>query len=196
MKKIIVATKNKGKLNEFKKMLEPEYQVLSLFDYPEVDEAIEDGSTFAENALIKAKHLNAVLNEIVISDDSGLCVEALNGEPGIYSARYAGEDKNDFNNCTKLLKELENETNRKAYFVCAMAIYGDGIEKTFEGRLHGVIAHDFKGTNGFGYDPIFMLPDGRHLAELESSEKNTISHRSKALKQLMENIHEIIGAKR
>lgn len=195
MKKIIISTKNQGKVNEFKKMLEPEFQVLSLYDFPDIEEAIEDGATFKENALIKAKHLSDILGEMVISDDSGLCVNALNGEPGIYSARYAGEQKNDKDNSDKLLKNLEGVTDRSAYFVCAMAIYGKGVINTFEGKLHGKIGYEFKGTNGFGYDPIFVIEDGRHLAELGSSEKNAISHRSQALKMLMGYINENLTIK-
>ncbi len=187
MKEIVIATKNKHKIIEMKHSLEPlGYLVLSLFDFDEFPEIIEDKDTFKGNAQKKAQELSNYLNKTVIADDSGLEVEALNGAPGVYSARYAGEHVSYSDNNKKLLQEMKDKTNKNARFITTMCIYFRNQEPVFfEDYLYGEIATEYKGTNGFGYDPIFIVKDdGRHLAELSLEEKNAISHRGKCLKKL------------
>jgi len=188
MKEIVIASKNKHKIEEISDVLEPlGFTVLSLFDFEEVPEIVEDGATFSENALIKAKTLALILNKTVIADDSGLEVFALNKEPGVHSARYAGEHKSYLDNNLLLLKNMENIKERKARFVTSMCVYYIDKEPLFvEDYLDGEIGYDFVGENGFGYDPIFYIPSmNMHLAELTLVEKNQISHRAKCLKQLI-----------
>ena len=146
----------------------------------------ETGSTFEENAAIKADFLSAKLkDEYVIADDSGLSVDALNGAPGIYSARYSGTYGDDKANYLKVLKEMQGKENRKCRFICAIALSRNGKTiKTFHGELAGEVGYEERGENGFGYDSIFLLPNGKTTAEIENDEKNKISHRYKALKQL------------
>ena len=187
MKEIVIATKNKHKIIEMKHRLEPlGYNVLSLFDFDEFPDIIEDKDTFKGNAMKKAQELSDYLNKTVIADDSGLEVEALHGAPGVYSARYAGEHVSYSDNNHKLLKELQGINNRKARFITTMCIYFQDKEPVFfEDYLYGEIAHDFKGSNGFGYDPIFIVENSnKHLAELTLEEKNKISHRGKCLSKL------------
>lgn len=187
MKEIVIATKNKHKIIEMKHALEPlGYQVLSLFDFEEFPEIIEDKDTFHGNALKKAQELSDYLQKDVIADDSGLEVLSLNNEPGVYSARYAGEHVSYDDNNKLLLKNLEGICDRRARFVTVMCVYNRGEEPFFiEGYLNGDIAKEYKGTNGFGYDPIFIpRGDTRHLAEYTLEEKNQISHRGQCLKQL------------
>jgi len=186
---LIFATGNKGKLAEVEKIFEnSHFKIISLYDLGDVPEIEETGSTFEENALIKAEAIYNVHKMPVIADDSGLAVEQLNGEPGVYSARYAGENCTYDDNNRKLTESLLHHTTpHKAKFVCS-AIFYDGDKKiTTIGELHGEMISEFKGTNGFGYDPIF-LPDGyeRTLAELTTEEKNLISHRAKAFNKLKE----------
>ncbi len=188
MKEIVIATKNEHKVIEMKKMLNPlGYNVLTLYDFNELPEIIEDKDTFKGNALKKAKTLSDYLNKDVISDDSGLEVLALNNEPGVYSARYAGEDVSYQDNNKLLLKNLEGITDRSARFVTTICLYRIDKEPVyFVDYLDGRIATAYKGNNGFGYDPIFIVDeDGRHLAEYTTDEKNIISHRGKCLKQLV-----------
>lgn len=186
---IFIATSNINKVIEFKEMLEPKgYIVKSLNDLDENIEIEENGKTFEENALIKARTVAKKFNIIAISDDSGLEIDALNKEPGIYSARYLGHDTSyDYKNAQILLK-LQNETNRTCRYVCSMAIcYPSGESKVFTGVLEGSIAYEIKGTNGFGYDPIFYYePFKTTLADVSSDDKNQISHRHIALMQLLE----------
>lgn len=189
MKEIIIATKNKGKTKEFQQMFATRgYQVFTLLDFPELADVEETGTTFEENAILKAEAISEQLGKIVIADDSGLVVDALEGRPGVYSARYAGEAKNDEANNDKVLAELEDvpDEQRTARFYCALAIAIPGQStKTVTGTVEGRILHERKGTNGFGYDPIFFsINENRPMAELSSDEKNRISHRGKALKQL------------
>jgi XTP/dITP diphosphohydrolase len=196
--KLIVATKNKGKIKEFKEMFANKgIEVLSILDLDDQIEIDETGTTFAENALLKATVMSEKYNEIVIADDSGLMVDALGGEPGIYSARYAGESKNDDANIEKVLTKLTDvrNENRKARFVCALAIVGENIQPTvFEGTCEGIITTEKCGENGFGYDPIFYLPQyGKTMAEISKDEKNKISHRGKALQQLLKEFDSIIN---
>ena len=188
MKEIVVASKNKHKIIEISNILTPlGYKVLSLFDFDYFPEIIEDGNTFKENALIKAKTLALHLNKTVIADDSGLEVFALNNEPGIYSARYSGVNKSYDDNNKLLLKKLKGIKNRKARFVTSMCVYYLDNDPIFvEDYLYGEISKEYIGNNGFGYDPIFHVTDlGKNLAELTLEEKNKISHRALCLKQLI-----------
>jgi XTP/dITP diphosphohydrolase len=189
-KQIIIATKNKGKVREFEQMFAKDgYEVKSLLDYKDIPDIEETGETFAENASIKAETLAKALNEVVIADDSGLVVDALDGRPGVYSARYAGLTKSDAANNEKVLKEMQDipSEDRTARFVCAIAV-ASPQENTFivEGICEGVISREPVGTNGFGYDPIMFLPAfDKTMAQLTANEKNGISHRGKALQQLI-----------
>jgi XTP/dITP diphosphohydrolase len=188
MKEIVIATKNKHKIEEMKQVLVPlKYHVLSLFDFDEFPDIVEDQDSFKGNAMKKAKELSDYLNKTVIADDSGLEVEALDGAPGIYSARYAGEDVTYDDNNRLLLKNMEQEKNRGARFVTSLCVYFRDKDPIFiEEYLYGSIATDYKGENGFGYDPIFIVKaDGRRLAEYTMEEKNNISHRGKCLKKLI-----------
>jgi len=188
MKEIVIASKNEHKIIEISNILTPlGYKVLSLFDFDDFPEIIEDGNTFKENALIKARTLAIHLNKTVIADDSGLEVFALDNEPGIYSARYAGENKNYNDNNELLLKNLKKIENRKARFVTSMCVYYMDKEPIFvEDYLYGEISREYVGENGFGYDPIFYIPHlNKNLAELSLEEKNQISHRALCLKQLI-----------
>ncbi|MEN8192083.1 MAG: RdgB/HAM1 family non-canonical purine NTP pyrophosphatase [Bacteroidota bacterium] len=189
MTDLIFATGNKGKLIEVQKIFEgTEYNIISLYDLGEVPEIEETGDTFQENAELKAKAIYDIHKIPVIADDSGLAVEQLNGEPGVYSARYAGENCSYDDNNNKLINVLkEYSSPHKAKFICC-AVFYDGT-KSFNavGELPGEIISEFRGTNGFGYDPIF-LTDGfdRTLAELSTEEKNKISHRARAFVKLKE----------
>ncbi len=188
MKEIVIATKNEHKIIEMKKMLEPlGYKVLTLFDFDEFPEIIEDGKTFKENALKKAKELAEYLHKTVVADDSGLEVFALNNEPGVYSARYSGEHKSYEDNNQLLLKNLKGIKDRKARFVTTMCLYSLDQEPVFfEDYLYGEITEKAVGNNGFGYDPIFYLPPlNKTLAQLRLDEKNKISHRGKCLVKLI-----------
>ena len=187
MKEIVIATKNEHKVIEFKNVLERlGYKVLSLFDFDEFPEIIEDKDTFKGNALKKASSLAKYLNKTVIADDSGLEVFSLDGAPGVYSARYAGENVTYQDNNKLLLKNMKNIQERKARFLTCMCIYNSDKEPVFfEDYLYGEIAYENKGENGFGYDPIFIVDeDKRHLAEYKLEEKNKISHRGKCLIKL------------
>ncbi|WP_042459318.1 XTP/dITP diphosphatase [Neobacillus dielmonensis] len=189
MKEVIIATKNPGKAREFEHIFAPRgIAVRTLLDFPDIPEVEETGSTFEENAILKAETISKTLNRMVIGDDSGLMVDALDGRPGIFSARYAGEPKNDQNNTNKLLSELQDvpEEKRTARFYCALATAIPGRETfTVHGTCEGRILEEPRGTNGFGYDPVFYVPDqGVSMAELTSDEKNKISHRANALKKL------------
>ncbi|MEH7010561.1 XTP/dITP diphosphatase [Neobacillus niacini] len=189
MKEVIIATKNPGKAREFEQIFAPRgIAVRTLLDYPEIEDVEETGKSFEENATLKAEAVSQRLNKMVIGDDSGLIVDALGGRPGIYSARYAGEPKNDQNNLEKVLDELQDvsEENRTARFYCALAVALPGKETiTVAGTCEGRILAEPTGTNGFGYDPVFYVPEkGCAMAELSSDEKNKISHRANALKKL------------
>lgn len=188
-KTLIIATKNLGKAEEFKDLFhERGYQIKTLLDFPHLDDVEETGTTFKENALLKAETIANELNSLVIADDSGLSVDDLGGMPGVYSARYAGEEKNDARNNAKLLAELgEIETsNRQAAFHCTLAVAKPGRESlVVHGQVNGVIASYPIGDNGFGYDPLFYMEEiDKTMAQLSREEKNKISHRAKALKEL------------
>ncbi|EIJ79083.1 nucleoside-triphosphatase [Bacillus methanolicus PB1] len=198
MKEVIIATKNRGKAKEFATMFEPKgIQVKTLLDYPEIGEIEETGSTFEENAVLKAESVAKQLGKMVIADDSGLMVDALDGRPGIYSARYAGEEKNDNANIDKVLKELEgvNDDERTARFYCALAVASPNQPTfTFSGTCEGLILKERRGANGFGYDPVFyVFEKGRSMAELLPEEKNQISHRANALRKLKEHLDNLLG---
>jgi XTP/dITP diphosphohydrolase len=187
--KIILASANKGKIREIKEYCS--YEVLPYSDVVEPFDIIEDGDTFQENALIKARAIYEKLKNteesfVILSDDSGISVPALGNEPGIYSARYAGEGVTDKDNLQKLIDELKKNNIKKtpAFYTAAMAIVTDkGEEFTVHGWMHGDVIADARGDKGFGYDPMF-IPEGYHdtLGELESDVKKNLSHRSKALK--------------
>ena len=187
--KIVLATHNKHKTFEFKRILSAsnaDIEILTLDDIGFTDEIIEDGSTFEENAFIKASAV-AKLGYIGIADDSGLCVDALDGAPGIYSARYAGSDCNDKENNKKLLINLSGveKDKRSAKFVCAIACAFPNGNGNFSvrGESKGFITYEESGNGGFGYDPLFYCPDfGKTFAELSADEKNSISHRGRAIK--------------
>ncbi len=183
---IYAATKNKGKIKEINQILKG--YGIECIAYPDMEDVEETGSSFEENASIKADYLSAGLkDQLVIADDSGLCVDALNGKPGIYSARYAGVHGDDKANNIKLLKDMEHEKNRACSFVCVIALSKNGKTiKRFKGELFGTLAYEEKGSNGFGYDPLFITANGLRTSEMESEEKNKISHRYIALNKLRE----------
>lgn len=198
MKKFVVATKNKGKLKEIQEILKDmDFEVVSM-EEAGVNEDIEEyGSTFEENALIKAKEVHKRTGELVMADDSGLEVDYLNGAPGIYSSRFAGEGASDEDRNNKLLEMLKDVPfeNRKARFVCAIAVVlPDSTYFTVRGTFEGYIAFEPVGTNGFGYDPLFFLPEyNKTAAQLESAQKHEISHRGKALKLMVEELKKRLG---
>lgn len=184
---LVVATRNKNKLREFREILQDlQIEIRSLDDFGPTPEAIEDGDSFDENAYKKAIHTAKVLGLPAIADDSGLVVDALNGAPGVYSARYAGENATDEENCSKLISALQGVENRKAHFQCVLSIaVPSGPALTYEGRCDGVIIDEERGENGFGYDPIFYFEElGKTFAELTPEEKNKVSHRGKALAEV------------
>ncbi|MDN4493599.1 XTP/dITP diphosphatase [Ureibacillus aquaedulcis] len=192
MKQVVIATKNKGKAKDFEALFSPlGYEVVTMFEVAPDMEIEETGKTFEENAILKAETLSRQLGKVVIADDSGLAVDALNGEPGVYSARYAG-DHDDEANIVKVLEKLEGvpESERTARFCCALAIAGPGMETyTVFGTCEGVILHEKRGVNGFGYDPIFFVPQlDRAMAELTPDEKGAISHRGNAIRKLAEEL--------
>lgn len=192
--KIVVATKNKGKMNEIKAILNDEkYEILSMEDIGINVEVNEDADTFTGNATKKAVEIMNICNEITLADDSGLVVDALDGAPGVFSARYAGEHGDDLQNNLLLLKNMENIKDRKAKFVCAIALaFPDGRIISVEGEFHGQIDYEMKGTGGFGYDCLFYLPEyNMTSAEISAEEKNKISHRAKALQMIKEKLSEI-----
>lgn len=182
--RLVLASGNAHKIKEIQDML-PEFEVVGYkslgFDF----EIEEDGKTFYENALIKAKAVSDALNLPALADDSGICVDVLDGAPGIYSARYAG-DGDDVHNNELLLKNLEGEKNRKAKFVCCMVMYfPDGKIVTATGETHGSILYSAEGQNGFGYDPIFFSDDlGKSMGIATKDEKNSVSHRFRAIREL------------
>ena len=186
MKKIVLASSNKGKLKEIKHMF-TEYEVVSCKDMGFTGEIEENGKTFYENALIKAKTVSDALNLPALADDSGICVESLGGAPGIYSARYSPEGT-DRSNYELLLKNLEGVKNRKAKFVCCMVYYKPGGEIiTATGETEGEVLYAPEGENGFGYDPVFYSNDlEKSLGVATEEEKNAISHRRRALEKLKE----------
>jgi XTP/dITP diphosphohydrolase len=181
---LILATTNINKVKEFQEILKDfPIEIRSLADFGPLPEAIEDGETFDDNAYKKAIHTAKILGFPAIADDSGLVVEALNGAPGVYSARYAGENATDKENVDKLLKDMQGIKNRRAAFHCVLSIaVPSGPALTYEGRCEGTLLEERRGETGFGYDPIFYFEDlGKTFAECTMEEKNKVSHRGKAL---------------
>ena len=197
MKKIIVASNNKHKIQEIKEILK-EYNVVSLKEEGIEIDPEENGTTFIENSYIKAKAILDFIgnkeNILVLADDSGLAVDYLNGAPGVYSARYAGEHGNDKKNNEKLLKELSyvSMENRGAAFKCALVLLGQGVDIRVEGEVRGYILEEEKGDSGFGYDPLFFYPPfNKTFGQTTEEEKNSVSHRGEALKKLREKLNNI-----
>ncbi len=193
--KIVFASKNRGKIRELNALLEGmNVNLLSLHDYPDVPNIIEDGNTFLENALKKARVISEYTGGTIIADDSGLEVDYLEGAPGIHSARYAGAGATDERNICKLLEELDGvpTEKRRAAFRCALVLYRtDGTFETFEGKLEGSIATEPAGNKGFGYDPVFIVPEYRKtVAQLDPETKNRISHRAVAFAKLKKSLQE------
>ena len=193
MKKIIFATGNQDKMKEIREILaDMDVEVVSMKEAGIHADIVEDGSTFEENATIKAKTICEMTGEITLADDSGLEIDYLNKEPGIYSARYMGEDTSYRIKNANLIERLNGvpDEKRTARFVCAVAAaFPDGSVKTVRGTMEGIIGYEIKGENGFGYDPIFYLPEyGCTSAELSMEEKNKISHRGKALRAIKEEL--------
>ena len=190
--KLIIASNNKNKIREIKEILSDKFsEILSLSEAGISHETIEDGETFIENARKKALEIAEISGEYAIADDSGLCVDALGGAPGVYSARYSGEHGNDEENNLLLLKNMENEKNRKAHYTAAIVLASpDGKTTEAEGYMLGEVMYSPKGNGGFGYDPLIFLPEmNKTVADLTPTEKNQISHRAKALEKLLEKLN-------
>ena len=187
--KVVIATHNKDKLKELKKGLSTlNIDLLDLFSFPQIGEIIEDGNTLEENALIKARYVHKITGLPVIADDTGLEVNALDGKPGVYTARFAGENCSYDDNVNKMLKVLKNvkDVNRGAVFKTVMAFIDKKSELLSEGKVKGIIAKNKKGLAGFGYDTIFyVVEEGKTFAEMTIEKKNIISHRGKAIKNLL-----------
>jgi XTP/dITP diphosphohydrolase len=192
MKKLVIASNNQGKLREFQHMLAPlGIEVLTQSQLG-ISEAEEPHCTFVENALAKARHVSRASGLPALADDSGICVDALGGAPGVLSARYAGEPKSDRRNNDKLLQTLQGITDRRAHYYCVLVLvrHADDPQPIIaEGEWHGEIAQAERGDGGFGYDPMFWLPElGKMSAELSHDEKAQLSHRAKALKILLQRL--------
>lgn len=200
MTRLILATRNAGKITELRAILADaglDHELVGADAYPEIPDVKETGVTFAENALLKAHALARATGLPAVADDSGLCVDVLNGAPGIFSARWAGRHGDDKANLDLLLAQLSDidEVHRGAHFACAAALaLPDGTERVVEGQLRGVLRHVPAGTNGFGYDPV-LQPEGesRTCAELSPEEKNAISHRGKAFRALVPVVRELLA---
>ncbi len=193
--KIILATKNKGKIKDFEKLTDGmDIEVLSILDNIDFPDVVEDGETFEENSAKKALEIAKYTGIVTVSDDSGLCVDILNGEPGIYSARYSGEDGNDEKNIEKLLENLSDieKNDRKAHFVSVVSIaFPDGTVKSFRGETQGEILFEKEGNNGFGYDPLFYSYDlGKSFGVATIEEKKNVSHRGRAFEKLKKEVLE------
>lgn len=193
-KRLIIASNNAGKIREFKELMSPYgFDVISMREAGFSGEIIEDGDTFEENAHIKARAVFEATGEPTMADDSGLEIDFLGGAPGVYSARYAGEDADDKARCAKVLSEMHGVARelRDARFVCAIHfIYAEDDEYSVRGEVNGYIGDKPKGKNGFGYDPIFMVNDDESMADLGDEEKNKISHRAEAFRKLSEILRE------
>ena len=195
MQKLVIASSNPGKIREFEQMLTPLGFEIVAQSRLGIGDAAEPHETFVENALAKARHASRLCNMAAFADDSGICVAALGGEPGVHSARYAGEagdagrDAQDARNNSKLLAELAGKSDRRAHYYCVIVLVrrADDPEPVIvEGRWHGEVIAEARGANGFGYDPYFYVPAlARTAAELGPDEKNEISHRGQALRQLV-----------
>jgi XTP/dITP diphosphohydrolase len=192
MNKLVVASNNPGKLREFQHLLQPLGLEVLTQGQLGIGEAEEPHATFVENALAKARHASRLSGLPALADDSGICVAALGGAPGVHSARYAGEPKSDQRNNEKLLRELAGATDRRAHYYCVLVLvrHADDPQPLIaEGEWHGEIAHAERGEGGFGYDPLFWLPDlGKMSAELDRDQKHALSHRGKALAVLIDKL--------
>tara|TARA_B100000575_G_C22894521_1_gene520368 strand:+ start:154 stop:777 length:624 start_codon:yes stop_codon:yes gene_type:complete len=190
--KVVIATHNQDKLKEIQKKLQNfGWEILSLYDFPDIDEIIEDGKTLQDNALIKAREVFDKTGLPTISDDTGLLVDALDGSPGVYTARYAGEDCTYFDNVKKLLKDMNKVPipNRGAEFKTVMVFKDESQELIVSGDVKGKITREIKGDDGFGYDPIFFVAGyNKTFAEMTILEKNKISHRGIAINNLIDSI--------
>ena len=187
MKTIVLASNNKGKIKEFRQLFKNDYEIITMSEAGFLDDVEETGETFYENALLKAKTVSEALGVAVISDDSGLMVEALDGAPGIFSARYAGSHGNDADNKKLLLKNLQGVTDRRAKFHSTVLFYDiDGTIIVGNGETYGEIMLEEVGTNGFGYDPLFFSYDlQKSFGVATSEEKNSVSHRNRAIRDLL-----------
>lgn len=193
--KVVLATRNQGKIREFQKRFsEIGWEVIPIADIADIPEPEETGTTFRENALQKARYYAESVNLPVLSDDSGIIADVLGNEPGVYSARYAGVHGNDEANNQKLVEVLRpyrGEARRGRYMCVIAVVWPNGREITAEGRCNGIIRDFYKGTGGFGYDPLFYLPEfGKTMAELSMEEKNKISHRGKAVDAMLKKLKE------
>jgi len=196
VKVIVLATRNIGKMKELQQLLQDfPVEIKNLNDFGPIPEVEENGETFDDNAYKKASFTAKVLGLPAIADDSGLVVQALGGAPGVKSARYAGENASDAENIAKLLKEMENKADRRAAFECVISIaVPSGPALTYEGRCDGEITTKPRGKSGFGYDPVFYCPEyGKTFAELSSQEKNRVSHRGKALKEVAAEFQKVLA---
>lgn len=192
---LVIASSNKGKTAEIRELLSGfPVQVKNLSDFGPIPPVVEDGLSFEENAFKKASFTARVLGLPALADDSGLCVEALGGAPGVFSARYAGENATDEKRCDYLLSEMKGESNRNAAFHCVLSLAVPmGVALTYEARCEGMIAEFPSGTKGFGYDPIFFYPPlNKTFAQLTSEEKNQVSHRGKALGELRKEFDKVL----
>jgi XTP/dITP diphosphohydrolase len=194
VKEVLLATRNEGKIKEFAALLGPVFErIISLRELDSIPDIVEDGSSFEENALKKARFISELTQRVTLADDSGLEISALDGCPGVLSARYAGDKAQDKENIQKLLEELSGVADRRARFVCALAlVFPDGKEIVVEGKCDGIIVDYPKGESGFGYDPVFFVPQmNKTMAELKPEEKNLISHRALAVKELIKCLNEL-----
>jgi XTP/dITP diphosphohydrolase len=194
-KTIVLATRNKGKTKEIQSLLaNKEVAVKNLDDFGPIPEVEEDGNTFDENAYKKASFAARVLGFPAMADDSGLVVDVLNGAPGVLSARYAGKDASDQDRCRALLDAMSGQSNRQAAFECVISIATPtGAALTYEGRCQGEVAEGMSGAGGFGYDPVFYYPPmGKTFAELTADEKNRVSHRGRALKEVVDEFDKVL----
>ncbi|CAB4538258.1 unannotated protein [freshwater metagenome] len=200
--KLLLATRNKGKITEFRRILDAvapgEIELVGLDEFPELHDVVEDGATFQENALKKAREMSRATGIPAIADDSGLCVDALGGDPGIYSARWAGSHGDDAANTAKVLDQLRDipDAQRGAHFSCVAALYlPDGRSHCEEAHFDGWILHAPVGNQGFGYDPIFR-PDGYDLssAQMSAEEKDAISHRGKSLRAIAPHVITLLNS--
>lgn len=196
MERLIFATGNEGKMKEIRMILgDMDYEILSMKEAGIAADIVEDGKTFEENAEIKARAISKLANCLVLADDSGLEVDYMDKQPGIYSARWLGEDTSYDVKNQKIIENLEGvpDEKRTARFVCAVAAaFPDGRVITKRGTVEGIIGYEQRGENGFGYDPIFFLPEyGKTTAELEPEDKNKISHRGRALEQIKEELKKL-----
>ena len=192
---LVIATRNPGKTKEIRDLLKGyPITIKNLDDFGPIPEVVEDGDTFDENAYKKSSFTARILGFPALSDDSGLCVEALDGAPGIYSARYAGENATDAQNCEKLLYDLKGQENRNASFHCVISIaVPTGAALTYENSCNGILLESLEGENGFGYDPVFFFPElNKTFAQISREEKSHVSHRGKALREMRDEFDKVI----